>query len=495
MPPTLDRKFIRPTKPTFDPEEIRRQADALFCAVKSQDLRDVVTQKIQELEYYDVQAMERVAAICFFAKSGSILLASYLDGHDDVLGLPALSGTDIYKFFERFPSLSLREKLICYAAHVEHFAPLFEGDFAISPAQYYAAVEAIVEFYAKWPAEFLESRRTFFLLVHIAYNMAVGRRPANSRPLIVYQQHFWDPAMAGRLVDDFPQAKFIHTVRDPITSCGQMLAERLLPTEPLPDESNSVEPGVDMRGKSPVAKGLLMRAARRVASPFEKLAGLLRRRHFHLLSPINGDRAHFGMEARTRGIRFEDLHCDTAETMRDLSDWLGLSYQASLLESTFNGIPWVVTRGGKTWSGRRPEQAQRNPRYISPKDQALLFALFHENFVDWNYPYPKIFRHAIVRCVVFCALFAFPMKIEFTAARARWKTTILPALGRGNISIAISSLLRIVFCRLTILTLFALEFIGRCLHEKRLLELGHAGSPAGAPRNDWNMGDLGKHGV
>jgi hypothetical protein len=185
------------------------------------------------------------------------------------------------------------------------------------------------------------------------------------------------------------------------------------------------------------------------------------------------------MESRTTAIRFEDLHCDTTAVMRELSDWLGLSYQATLTESTFNGIPWVVTRDGKTWSGRRPEQAQRNLRYVSPTDRAVLFALFHENFEAWNYPYPKIFGNLIVRFVVFAGLFLVPMKIEVLAAQAIFKKRILPALRHGNFSIAIKSLLRIVLHRLAILSLFGLEFVGRCASRKTLLEVvGHKGRSA-----------------
>jgi hypothetical protein len=453
-----------PAQPLCDQDEILRRASPLFRAEQSKDLREVVAGKIEELRHYDVLAIDRVAAICFFGKSGSLLLASYLDGHEDVMMLPGLCGTDIYKFFERYPSLTLRDKLIGYPGYTQHFAPFFEGGFAISSSQYYAAVQAILECYSEWPSDFLESRRAFFLFVHIAYNIALGRRPASPCPLIVYAQHFWNPVMASELVEDFPRAKFIHTVRDPITLSGQILADRLLPSERLPNPNEI----------PPVAKRQLFSLTRWCVAPFQKLADLLRRRRFRLFSPINGDRPHFGMESRTRAVRFEDLHCDTAETMRDLSDWLGLSYQETLIQSTFNGIPYVVTRDGKAWSGRRPEQAQRKLRYISRKDQALLFALFHKNFVAWNYPYPKIFGNPIVRCIVFVTLVIFPMKIEIMAAQALFKEKILPSVRRGNISIAIKSLLRIVSYRLALTLLFVLEFVGRCAHGKTLLQVDHA---------------------
>ena len=457
-------------------EEIQLSAAALFHAEQSQDLRDLIAEKLEQLQHYDVLAMDRVVAICFLGKSGSLLLASYLDGHADVMTLPALCGMDLYKFFERYQCLSLRDKLIGYPAHAQRYAPFFEGDFAISPAQYYAAAQAIVEFYAEWPPEFLASRGAFFLFVHIAYNMALGR-PASSRPLIVYAQHQWDNGLARLLVEDFPQAKFVHTIRDPITLCGQILAERLLPSEPS-QKPSEIPPSVNTRAELPEAQSPFRTAATLSMAAFQKLADLLRGRRVQVLSPIHGDRPHFGMESRTLAIRFEELHDDTEETMRDLCDWLGLSYQATLLESTFNGIPWVVTRDGKTWSGRRPEQPRRNSRYISLKDRGLLFALFYENFVAWNYPCPKIFRHAVVRGIVFAALLVFPMKIEIMAAQALFRNRILPALRHGNVSVAINSLRQIVFYRLAIILQFALEFVSRFAHGKTLLALGHGRAPA-----------------
>jgi hypothetical protein len=175
------------------------------------------------------------------------------------------------------------------------------------------------------------------------------------------------------------------------------------------------------------------------------------------------------MESRTRTVRFEDLQCETAQTIHDLSDWLGLSHQATLLDSTFNGIPYVVTRDGKAWSGRRPEQAQRNLRYIPRKDRALLFAFFYQNLVDWNYPYPKIFEYVIVRWIVFLSLVLFPMKMEIVAARGTLRGWTLPLLRQGKIWGAIKSLLGMVFYRVKIIRLLVPVFFQRSLYRTTLL--------------------------
>lgn len=435
-------------KVTFNPEDILLSANALFRAEQSKDLRGVIAEKIEDLQHYDVLAMERVVAICPWGRSGSFLLASYLDGHEDVVMLPATRGQLVYKFFERYQSLPLRDKLIAYPVFAELWdsageengfgRSFFDGDFAISSVQYYASVQAILEVYRKWPPEFLASSRAFFLFVHTAYNLALGRRPASSRPLIVYAQHYWDNALATCLVEDFPQAKFIHTIRDPISSFDR-----------------SFEWTLQLERFQP--KGHYY-----IRVPWKVLG-----HHIH------EDRPHFGMESRTRALRFEDLHHDTAETMRDLSDWLGVPYRATSLDSTFNGIPYVVVRDGKTWSGPRLEQAQRHSRNVSLKDRALLFALFYENFAAWNYPCPKIFGKPIVRCLVLILFPLVPMKTEIIAARTLFNHKILPSVRHGNISIVMNSLLRILLGRLRIISLVVGELFRRLAYGKTLLQVDH----------------------
>jgi hypothetical protein len=428
----LEKEPIRPVDPAINLEEIRLRADVLFRAAQSQDLQAVIAEKIAELPYYDVQAMDRVVAILMWGRSGSMLLASYLDGHGDVIMLPESRSQRLYEFFERYQSLSWGDRLLGYTAFDAEYPRFFEGAFAISPDKYYAAVHAILEFYAEWPPEFLESRRAFFLFVHIAYNLALGRRPASSRPLIVYAQHVRDNVLATHLVEDFPQAKFVHTVRDPISSCDGSFRHHL--------------EFVD----------------RHILLPYSTLFLL-----------ANKDRPHPGMESRTWAIRFEDLHRDTAGTIHDLSDWLGLPFQATLLDSTFNGIPWVVKRDGEAWSGRRLEQAQRRAGDVSRKDRALLFAVFYENFVDWDYPCPNMFGHPIVRCIVFVSLLLLPMKMEVVTARNVFRRRTLPLLSHGNIWSAISSLLGIGFCRLKIIGLLLPAFLRRWAFGATLLQIGH----------------------
>jgi hypothetical protein len=460
-------------------EEILQSAHALFRAEQAEDMRGLIAGKIADLGHYDVQKMDRVAAITFWGRSGSILLASYLDGHDDVVMLPGTRSDEIYNFVEFYRGFSLHDKLIAYPVFTKRYdttsdgagvgGSFFDGPFAISPAEYYAAVQAIGQMYGHWPAEILNSRRAFFLFLHIAHNLALGRRPASPTPMIVCALHWWNNARAKDFVTDFPQAQFIHTTRDPITSFDRFFdwlfdAEQLLPIGP----SRAAFDRWLAQHQSDAAVARGSPPARYIS---DLAAWTVVRAH------IGTDRPYSGMESRTRAIRFEDLHRDTAQTLRDLADWLGLPYRATLLDSTFNGIPYVVTRDGKTWSGPRTEKAQRSTKNVSRKDQVLLYALFYENFLAWNYPCPKIMGNPMLRCLVLFLFPLVPMKMEFIVARGVFKRRVLPALRHGHIGIVVSSLLRMMYSRLTIIGLLMREAVRRLAHRKTLLRINDTVSP------------------
>jgi hypothetical protein len=422
-----------PTTGTLNQGELLSRAHAVFLAARTSDHRARIDKKIEDLRHYDVVAMDRVVAICHWGRSGSHLLASYLDGHDNILMLPSTRGTYIYSFFERYPSLSCRDKLMAYPVFTNEFfnVPFFHGDwFPIAAADYQAAVDAIFEIYGNWSEEFLESRRGFFQLVHVAYSVALGWRPATPQPTMVYAQHDWNEVKARRLVEDFPQARFVHTVRDPISSFDRLFEWRLGASAEQPRRALHVSMTIPLQ-----------------------VARLL----------VETDGPHPGMESRSRAIRFEDLHLNTAETLARLVDWLGLSFQTKLCESTFNyGLPFIVERDGEVWSGQRAKQAQRHSKNISFTDRALIFALLYENFATWDYPYPKIFNNKFIRVVVCLLLLPIPTKMEGIIARAVLKyRRPPPSVPGGNFRLGLNRVLGMLYCRLKFISLVATECFRR----------------------------------
>lgn len=411
---------LRTWGPYPDEEAMLGRARHFILDNKPDDWRSIVAGKAEAVSQFDVEGMDRVVAICACGRSGSVLLASYFDGHDDVVLMPNLLSQKIYPFFERYGSLSLRDKLIAYpffkTDEVDNFLDFFGGDFPINPVDYYAAVDALLEAYAHVATHVLESRRYFFIFLHIAYCVALGRRTATSNPLIVYAQHMLDEQLAERFIADFPNGRLIQTVRDPITN-SRRLFEHSLPR-----------------------RGVL--AAWSVMS-YLTFAGA----------------PHPGMESRTRIVRFEDLHVRLYETMRALADWLGVSYGEVLLSSTFHGRPYVWRSGTNIWSGRRPEAAIRDCSNTTLSDRWLLFVLLHEDLTAWKYPCPRICGHPLAR-VLLCGLIIWiPTKME----RNSFKT-----VARDGFRAILRSARSMIICRIGIMVLVTTEIFRRVAFKKNV---------------------------
>ena len=326
------------------------RAGVFFSSAQATDPR-LAAKAIDDMKFFDIAGMHRAVAICACGRSGSVLLASYLDGHGNVILMPNLMSRKIYPFFERYQFLTLREKLIAFpffqTPETDNFLGFFGGDFPVGAASYHAAVDAVFEVYGSLPAEVLESRRSFFQFLHVVYAVALGRRPATRQPMIVYAQHMLDCELARRFIEDFPQGRFIQTVRDPITNSSRLAAHSL--------------------------------KHRGVLGPWYVISYL-----------TFAGLPHPDLEYRTMVIRFEDLHACLEETMRKLAGWLDIPYSPSLLDSTFHDRPYSWSNGAKTWTGIRTDAGVREFQHTFLSDRCLLFLLLNEDFVAWNYPCPNI---------------------------------------------------------------------------------------------------------
>ena len=399
----------------------------------------LVAQKLELLSHYDVPGMVRAVSICFWSRSGSFLLASYLDGHDHVVLLPTNRSDFLYAFFAEFASLSVWEKLIAYPAYAQaKFArtgDFFHGDFPIAAADYYAAVRGLFKLYGEEPADWLDARVRFLQFLYVAYAVAAGRRPGTSRPLIVYGQHYTDEELAQAFVADFPDGRFIHTIRDPISALDSWFDRKVVGEYP---------PG---QFPSPAV---------------EAMRDLL-----------TWDRPHHGMEARTRAIRFEDLHLAPEATMRRLADWLGIPYDLRLIESTYNGIPFVFESGGVSMLGANPANARRRFKSLDIADRWLMFALLHENFRVWGYDCPRVLRYAWLRVCVIAGLLLVPMKMEVITARVVVAPQTLRAVRAsraGGIRFGRGPLIFLIGRRLRMMLLVAAQARARLTGKKRLLQ-------------------------
>jgi hypothetical protein len=400
--------------------------------------------KLDLLRHYDVPAMHRAVAICFWGRSGSQLLASYLDGHADLVLLPLNCGEAIYEFCEKFPQLNLWEKLIVYPTFLSSKkwgmnGALFAGDHAVAPAHYYAAVESLFAAYGEQPAAWLEQRQRFVQFLHVAHAVAAGRCPATPRPYIIYAQHWTDEERAQEFVADFPEARFLHTIRDPISTLDSWF-----------DRQIDIQIARRDQGLDPAKKF------------FDPATETFR-------SLVRWDQPHAGMEERTRAVRFEDLHLAPAAVMQRVADWLGIPFRPTMLESTYNGAPFVWKNEGKSWVGANPANAERRSRNLSLLDRWLMFAVLRDNFLSWGYPMPRLFRGRLRAMLLSGLLLWPPMKMERTTARMLLSRQAWPAIRQGRLRFALGALVQLLTLRLRMMRMLAGETRARLIRHKDLL--------------------------
>lgn len=430
-----------------------RDQDPLLCAAAAlyadcdEKSLPQVEEKRAHARGYDISNMRRAATICHWGRSGTVLFASFLDSHPEVLILPNQLSESIYPFLADFAELTLWQKLLIYPAYSatkkstsgDFFLPDNpDGDYAISPAGYLAAVMALYREYGAISCDGTESRAGFFRFLHVAYALAQDRQAGHPRPMIIFAQHWWNELLAARFREDFPGAKFLHTVRDPISAVDAWLEMHFK---------------WQLGGSGPVSRGYPYPV-------FDAYRDLL-----------SWDLPHPGMSSNSRAVRFEDMHTEPDSLMCRVAHWLCIAEPGARITSTLNGRPYVVVIDAQRIVGSNPARAVRRSRNLGAFDRLLIFALLYRNFVDWRYPVPAVLRSPWLRALILLAGSMIPSRLEATNAAALLRRQCLPALKSGRIGYAGGTPFVILIRRGRIMWLILRAAAIRLAGHRRILQL------------------------
>lgn len=353
--------------------------------------------------------IRRVVAICFYGRSGSFLLHSLLDNHPDVVGVPPfLLLQSFYPFWDTFGGLPIDELVTAFIQqHQPWFsaaalregpqAPLFGPDgkdeIAVDATVFGAALRRHLVGGGQPGAT--TTRRRFFQGIQVAYQVALGRHVRSKDPLVVFSLHTPSVEYARLLSDDFPDVRFIHVVREPVSTFGAHLFHHLYEFPQPPFEN----------------------------FPMRMLEMLL-----------TSDRPLVERQQSSFAVRFEDLHTDPEATMRRLAGWLDLAWHPELLRTSYNGVLASYDRQGTLISGTDPGRARyRPPTTMHVVDRMVLRLLLWQNRQLWGYQWngqtgparPAAASRAgaftaAVRYGVTAILLWVPAKYEYLAWKLAW---------------------------------------------------------------------------
>ncbi|MBX9687350.1 MAG: sulfotransferase, partial [Candidatus Obscuribacterales bacterium] len=348
--------------------------------------RLLLMQKPDALTLFEIaSSLKEPIAINFFGRSGSVFLQSLFDDHPDTITSPGVILWSLNVF--HFERQELQASALV-DAFMDYYAVLFDPSrpfkaFSLEPWENHAEVFGFLEMgpernqrlaldshlFKTTLLEILQkgpeapSRKFFFQAVHVAYQHALGREVhLNSR--IVFPLHQFMPSLAARLfASDFPDAYYIHTVREPLVALASLI------------KFNAVNNNV-----------------------------------FTLL--VSGEPLTPELGPRSRAIRLEDLHRDSEKLLEGLCAWLNLPFHQALLKSTFQGLSWWGDKGSPKLTGFHQDNTGKRHLEILPSiDVFRLKVLLAAKYKAWEYPLAEFYESFLIRLVCL-PLLLLPLRCE-----------------------------------------------------------------------------------
>jgi hypothetical protein len=316
--------------------------------------------------------------VLHWAKSGSYLLCSLLDGHPQVLQNP-FEAMFLYPYREN-ELFAGRPEAVLPKDEVLRWA---EANYDAIGGARGPAVQARADFMS-FLALILSrrprgiDRASLINAVHVAY-AAARRRPISTiEPTLVWNVHAINPIETLKILH--PGIRFVSTVRFP---------EKAMDSELF---------------------------AFCFQSPNFDTPEIVRR---NLAAVFEMDRP---LAAGHVATRFEDMHCEPERTTRALASWIGLDWEPSMLESTIDGEPYYFPReyahtkpGGdaRGVTGFSPERAlDRTFNILSPADRLLIRLVLKRHYAHWGYDSGLRAWPPVVEDWVFSVLALFPMRAQ-----------------------------------------------------------------------------------
>ncbi|PIQ24179.1 hypothetical protein COW36_10180 [bacterium (Candidatus Blackallbacteria) CG17_big_fil_post_rev_8_21_14_2_50_48_46] len=351
-----------------------------------------------------------IVFIIYWGRSGSVFLQSLLDNHPEVFSTPATTLSSYHldweewgetytgkqdekswnqvldAFCNKYPHLfwSIPDPTWC---NLEHLGKNQDQKIEVSKTEFQQQFKYLLR-QQKQPLSI--SRRQVFILVHMAYELAQGH-DITKKHLIIFPKHVPDMNQVMKsALEDFPNAKILGTVRDPIRGFFSHL--RMHIQESRIGRYRPAQPDYDM-GEAIIS---------------EQFYYLLR----HLLMGWN-DLPKYNPKLEIKSVQLETLHAQPEETMKELSQWLKIQWDSCLLESTFNGLQY--------WGDRSAYQKVQGFQIQHPlsdswqsefslQDQKLLYLLLAKELKTWGY------LNLIPKNNIFAFLLVLkPFKCEFSA--------------------------------------------------------------------------------
>ena len=357
-------------------DELRKTYNSLYQNLDSskniQSNDDNINKKIEKMNNI-------VALIKNSGRTGSIFLHSLLDGHPEIITTPGV-------YFKGFFHPEVWEML--YVGNnnsnwktvlVSNFISMYDAFFdskslldvpgkpMSGPPGYSAGLTTLGDNkdtslkldkkkFGQYLFTFLEgyeemTRATFFKLIHLAYNATINR---NLSPTLLFF-HIHNPTFveSAQFLKDFPNTRFLQIIREPVQAL-----ESWCKIDPKIKDITNMEHEENNKF-------------------INKFAIVLNYLNNQIIDKSVSNAV----------LRLEDLKKDPINTLKKLSNWLGIKYIDELQEPSFEGnYYWGISRTTPNVKGFSTESVDRElGLFFSKEDIARIKPLFCVFNTFYNY--------------------------------------------------------------------------------------------------------------
>ena len=283
-----------------------------------------------------ISVLDSPVFLCGHRKSGTTMLVCLFDSHPELLTYPCNSGF----FYKVFPACLSSGKAKSVRALVDHtIGHCLRKEMANVESPDLLNVDAIAARFLQLANVADGSPKSLLQSLFQAYGELCGQEAGSWKACV--EKTTSTEIYALEIADWFPKAKFIHLIRDPRDNyaslkSGWQARYRLQEEEPRGLLQSLIDRG-----------GLGMRLAQ-------------------------SNRAILGAD-RYMIVRFEDLTRAPEASLKEMSDFIGISYHPSLTMPSVNGVAWPGNNfDGQQFQGFSADNVGRWPERIEPQETATI---------------------------------------------------------------------------------------------------------------------------
>lgn len=370
--------------------------------------------------------VRKVVIVKNYAISGSLFMMSLLDGHPQIITLPMGLDMSVVNLWNRISSERNFKHENIFSRIKKDIPAFFDANHAEESCREMGEsgnqrIEINKDEFFLHLGKLLDeagniTRKKFITAIFLAYNLCNGREFSDDS-IICLSAHEASLNYVQWVLEDFEEVYVMHMMREHVQNLGSLMKALNFYRSNFYIFNGMLEAGI----RSIILdQSIVPKHGTRIG----QYSGVIVHGKFPYFEDNN--------IVSSRAVRLEDVHLRSQETMQKICNWLKITWNDSLMTSTFDGKKWYNRSGYMRVSGFSDKiVSQKYEKYFNSFDRYRLKLLTKNEQVWFNYKEIG-FCDLLVFYAIFPLLCLIPFKVEFDCDRFSYRFQILAKLKVKN---------------------------------------------------------------